>query len=266
MNEPAAHDDFPHREPVIEMDQVSFSYQDRTIIDRLNLTVYKRDFVGLIGSNGAGKTTLLRMIVGLIKPDGGEIRLFGQPVGRFKDWERIGYVPQRNALNPLFPSTVKEMVMSGLYGRKHMYRRLTRQDAARCEEAMQALGIGGLAGQLIGRLSGGQQQRVMLARALVNSPELLILDEPMAGVDAETQEAFFRILDDLHRHRPITFLMVSHDVDAIRRCLGQEPRYTSGKLSFYIKHAEETEERGEPGLEPANRSPLRADLETIRHN
>jgi zinc transport system ATP-binding protein len=227
----------PCHAPVIAIEGVSFSYENAKIIDGLNLTVLERDFVGLIGSNGAGKTTLLRMIVGLLKPSAGEIRLFGEPIGRFKDWERIGYVPQKATINPLFPTTVKEVVTSGLYGRKAMHRRLTKHVLGKVEEAMAALGIEALADKLIGRLSGGQQQRVLLARALVNSPDLLILDEPTTGVDAETQAAFFERIEHLHRHHHITFLMVSHDAHLMRGYLGSEPALTCGKLQFYIKHS-----------------------------
>jgi zinc transport system ATP-binding protein len=228
-------------EPVIAIERLSFAYENARIIDGLNLTVLERDFVGLIGSNGAGKTTLLRMIVGLLKPTSGEIRLFGEPIGRFKDWERIGYVPQKSAINPLFPTTVKEIVISGLYGRKKMHRRLTKQDMRKAEEAMAALGIEALSDKLIGKLSGGQQQRVLLARALVNSPGLLILDEPTTGVDAETQAAFFERIEHLHRHHHITFFMVSHDAEMMRGYLGSEPAYVSGKLQFYVKHSHEME-------------------------
>lgn len=234
--------------PVVSMDNVSFRYEHRTVVERLSFDVLQRDFVGLIGSNGAGKTTLLRMIVGLLKPEEGEIRLFGTPLAQFRDWERIGYVPQKNSFNPLFPATVREVVLSGLYGRKKLFRRIHRSDLQKCEDALHALRIEELADRRIGRLSGGQQQRVFLARALVNNPELLILDEPTVGIDAESQESFFHMIRHMHQRHNITFLMVSHDIDMMQAYLGYEPAHTSGKLKFFVKHTHEPDNCAETNL------------------
>ncbi len=231
----------PCHDNVITIQDVSFSFHDRQVISNLNLNIRQRDFVGLIGSNGAGKTTLLRMIVGLLKPDQGDIHLFGQALSQFKDWERIGYVPQKNALNPLFPATVKEVVMSGLYNRKKWFRRVTKQDQEQCHDALAALGVESLADRLIGKLSGGQQQRVLLARAMINQPDLLILDEPTVGIDSETQASFFHMIRHMHQQHNMTFLMVSHDVDQMQSYLGDQPYSSSGKLQFYVKHSHELE-------------------------
>lgn len=220
---------------LIRIRDVSFSYQRQNVIEHLNFEVNRRDFVGLIGANGAGKTTLLKMIVGLLKPTEGQLELFGQSVREFTEWHRIGYVPQKNALNPLFPATVREVVLSGLYGKRKMYRRITAQDRRRCDDALDAMQIADLADRRIGQLSGGQQQRAFLARALVNNPELLILDEPTVGVDTETQHAFFAMLRHMHAHHNITFLMVSHDLELMRAYLGESPVMTSGKLKFFVK-------------------------------
>jgi zinc transport system ATP-binding protein len=235
-------------ESVVSLSDITFRYAGRPIIQQLNFTILERDFVGLIGSNGAGKTTLLRMIVGLLKPDQGEVRLFGHPIERFKDWERIGYVPQRHAFNPLFPATVKEVVMSGLYSRKKIFRRITQKDVQKCTEALLALGIEDLADRRIGQLSGGQQQRTFLARALVNNPDLLILDEPTVGVDRETQASFFHLIRHMHQRHNITFIMVSHDIDMMQSYLGSEPLHTCGGLQFYVKHSHELEDCSETDL------------------
>lgn len=226
---------------VISLEDISFGYEGVHVIEHLSYQVLERDFIGLIGSNGAGKTTLLKMIVGLLKPTSGEIRLFGKPISQFNEWERIGYVPQKNALNPLFPATVKEVVLSGLYGKKKMFRRLTAADYQKCDEAMQTFGIQELADRRIGKLSGGQQQRVFLARALINHPDLLILDEPTVGIDAASQESFFHMIKHMHQKHNITFVMVSHDIDMMQAYLGESAKQTSGKLKFYAKHSHELE-------------------------
>jgi zinc transport system ATP-binding protein len=233
---------------VVSIDGISFSYEGKRVINELRFNVLERDFVGLIGSNGAGKTTLLKMLVGLLKPTEGQIRLFDQPIHQFKDWERIGYVPQKNAFNPLFPATVREVVMSGLYGQKKVYRRLGKEDIRKAEDAMMVMRIEDLADRRIGRLSGGQQQRAFLARAIVNNPELLILDEPTVGIDAETQAGFFKMIRHMHQHHHITFIMVSHDMEMMESYLGTEPLQKSGGLKFYVKHTHDPEDCRETNL------------------
>lgn len=223
---------------VISARQLNVSYESKNVIEDLSFDVSARDFVGLIGPNGAGKTTLLKTLVGLMKPSSGELALFGTPIRAFDEWHRIGYVPQKNALNPLFPATVREVVLSGLYGKRKLYRRITADDRRRCEDAMDAMHISDLSERRIGQLSGGQQQRAFLARALVGNPELLILDEPTVGIDADTQRAFFSMLRHMHAHHNIAFLMVSHDVDQMKSYLGDRPAWTSGKLQFYVKSME----------------------------
>jgi zinc transport system ATP-binding protein len=235
-------------DPVISLKNITFSYENSNVIENLNFEVLQRDFVGLVGSNGAGKTTLLRIIVGLIKPARGEVRLFGQAYSSFDGWDRIGYVPQKNAFNPLFPATVREVVMSGLYGRKKLFRRITKEDHRKCEDALEVMGIEDLANRRIGQLSGGQQQRVFLARALVNNPQLLILDEPTVGIDAETQEGFFQLIRHMHKHHAITFLMVSHDIDMLEDYIGSGPAQTTGKLKFYVKHTHDPQNCSETSL------------------
>lgn len=239
---------FGCHQQIVTIDDIFFSYENKPVINGLNFSILERDFVGLVGSNGAGKTTLLKMIVGLLKPARGEIRLFGQPIEQFRDWERVGYVPQKNALNPLFPATVREVVTSGLFGKKNMFRRLSKQERSKADDALYAMRIEDLADRRIGQLSGGQQQRVFLARALINNPELLILDEPTVGIDAETQAGFFRMIRHMHQHHHITFIMVSHDMDMIQSYLGEDSVQKSGGLSFYVKHTHEPENCRETDL------------------
>ncbi|AIQ64786.1 ABC transporter [Paenibacillus stellifer] len=224
---------------MIEIKNLSFSYGEQKVISDLNFTVRERDFVGVIGSNGAGKSTLLKMIVGLLTPSEGDIKLFGESVRKFRDWERIGYVPQKNAFNPLFPATVREVVLSGLYNNKNVFRRLSRQQQRKCDDALEVMRIQNIQDRRVGMLSGGQQQRVFLARALINHPDLLILDEPTVGIDVETQAAFFELITHMHAHHHMTFLMVSHDIDMIRNYLGHDPIQRNGKINFYSHHSHE---------------------------
>lgn len=234
---------------IIDIKGLSFSYGTQKVITDLSLTVRERDFVGIIGSNGAGKTTLLKMIVGLLPAADGDIRLFGEPVRRFKDWERIGYVPQKNAFNPLFPATVREVVLSGLFNNKNLIRRVSRAHQRKCDDALEVMRIQEIAGKRVGQLSGGQQQRVFLARALINQPDLLILDEPTVGIDAETQAGFFDLITHMHAHHHMTFLMVSHDIEMIRNYLGQEPVQQNGKINFYVRHSHEVQNCAESDLQ-----------------
>ncbi|WP_010274092.1 metal ABC transporter ATP-binding protein [Paenibacillus senegalensis] len=238
----------PCHDNVVEISQLTFAYNRNEVIRNLDLQIQQRDFVGIVGANGAGKTTLLKMIVGLIKPSSGQIKLFGEPLSQFKDWERIGYVPQTNSFNPLFPATVKEVVLSGLYGRKKLFKRLTKQDHQKCDEALRTMNIADLADRKIGQLSGGQQQRAFLARAFINRPDLLILDEPTVGIDRQTQDSFIQLIRHMHERHDITFLMVSHDMEMMQSYLGSEAAYQAGKLNFYIRHTHNPEDCEVPGL------------------
>lgn len=251
-----------HRE-IIGVRGVSFAYEQKPVLSDISFSVKERDFIGLIGTNGAGKTTLLRMIAGLLKPDSGEITLFGEPLSKFTDWDRIGYVPQRNSFNPQFPATVREVVTSGLYGRKTILRFLSKAQHKMVLDAMEAMGIVDLKDKKIGQLSGGQQQRVFLARALVNAPSLLILDEPTVGIDIQTQQSFFHMIKHMHQHHNMTFLMVSHDMEMVKGYLGQEPASSWGKLQFYIKHSHETQDCVESDLAHSLKG-LREQLESGR--
>ena len=225
---------------VITLDHVGFDYEGQQVFENVNFTVRERDFVGVIGANGAGKTTLLRLMVGLLRPTAGEVRLFGTPIQRFKQWERVGYVPQKNSFNPLFPATGMEVVKSGMYNRRRLFRRLSKPEISQCIDAMAAMRIEDLAHKRIGQLSGGQQQRVFLARAMV-------LAERTVGIVAGSQMEFFSLLQHLHEHHRMTFVMVSHDLDLVNSWLGDEPAGTCGKFHFYVKHSHEAECL-EPGL------------------
>ena len=166
----------------------SCSFQDVEVLRGISFSIERGDFLALIGPNGCGKTTLIRLILGILKPSSGRVVLMGEEAGHFTQWQRIGYVPQKaTQMDPYFPASVREVVAMGLLSGKRFPRLLTRQDEAAIERALEQVDMKELKSRRIGELSGGQQQRVFIARAIVNGPDVLFLDEPTAGVDAETQ-------------------------------------------------------------------------------
>ncbi|MDA7026923.1 metal ABC transporter ATP-binding protein [Bacillus sp. CLL-7-23] len=204
------------KQPIIEMKQISYSYDQRNVIEDINLTVEEGNFLGLVGPNGSGKTTLLKCILGLIKPQQGELLLFGVPVKKFKEWNKIGFVSQKaNSFNTGFPASVYEVVASGLTAKLGLFKRMSKTDKQKVLDAIESVGISSLKDKNIGELSGGQQQRTFIARALVSEPKLLILDEPTVGVDQKTVEGFYRLLEKLNRKKGITLILVTHDVGTV---------------------------------------------------
>ena len=199
--------------PIIECKNIHFNYNQNEVLKDVQFIVEKGDYVGLVGPNGSGKSTLLKIILGLIEPKQGEVKLFGTPLNSFKAWHKIGYVSQKaNSFNSGFPATVYEVVSMGLFGKMGVFKRLNRQHRSNILEAIDHVGLSDLADRNIGKLSGGQQQRAFIARALVSSPELLILDEPTVGVDTESVDKFYLLLGKLHRDHNLSLLMVTHDI------------------------------------------------------
>ncbi len=203
--------------PFVELEGVGVSYGEVRVLDGINLTVEPGDFLGIIGPNGSGKTTLLRVMLGLLVPQEGSVRLFGQPPASFREWRRVGYVPQRAVLDPSLPVTVQEVVASGLVASLSLLQRIGRAQRLRVSEALARAGMEAHARARIGALSTGQQQRVLIARALVSDPELIILDEPTGGVDPEAQTSFYAMLHHLNREREVTLVLVSHDIGVVAK-------------------------------------------------
>jgi len=201
---------------VVRTENLGCSYRVGPVLEGVSISVAAGDYIGIAGPNGSGKSTLVRALLGLNIISSGTSTLFGIPSERFSEWGRVGYLPQHvNLFNPVFPATVKETVALGLLSLKHFPRRLTRKDRQKVSAVLEELGILDLAGKLIGELSGGQQQRMLLARALVNNPELLILDEPTAALDPETRDRFYSLVSDINRNRGVTVLLVTHDTGTI---------------------------------------------------
>lgn len=199
-------------DPVVSFDNVSFFYGGLPVLHGVSMAVERGDFAAILGANGAGKSTLLKLILGELHPKEGSVRLLGQDVARFHDWPRIGYVPQYGVtMAEGFPATAQELVRSSLYSQIRRFFPAGRVQREKAKRALETVGMGDQAGQLIGTLSGGQLQRVMVARVLVTEPELMLLDEPTAGVDARSAAALYELLDRLRRERGITIAMVTHD-------------------------------------------------------
>ncbi|RDW18674.1 zinc ABC transporter ATP-binding protein [Oceanobacillus arenosus] len=200
------------KEPIISMENISYGYDRKTVLDHISFEIPRGSFMGLIGPNGGGKTTLIKLILGLLKPDKGSIKLFGEPIDKFKDRNKIGFVSQKaNAFNRGFPATVFEVVSTGLTAKVGYFKFFNHKDKAKILQAIEQVDMLDYAYRNIGDLSGGQQQRIFIARSLVNDPELLILDEPTVGIDAENVKRFYDLLHQLHDKRNITLLLVTHD-------------------------------------------------------
>lgn len=232
-------------EKVIEIKNISFQYDREIVLNQIHLTVPKGSFLGIVGPNGSGKSTLLKLILGLLRPDEGEILLFGEKQSKFRQWERIGFVSQKaNSFNTGFPATVFEVVASGLTGKIGLFRFLRPKHKREIIQAIEQVGMKEFMYRKIGELSGGQQQRVFIARAIVSRPEILILDEPTVGVDAKNVQSFYKILKSLKEQRGITLLMVSHDIDAL---LSEADHvvYLNKRVQFYGDTDEYKSIRGE---------------------
>lgn len=195
---------------VLEIDKLSYAYSGSLVLDNISFSIKKGDLLGMIGPNGAGKTTLFSCMLGLLGGFTGTIRIFGQDIKKDnKALKSIGYIPQKKTIDQIFPATVEEIVSLGISSGK--------VSAGKINSALDTVGLLEQKDRRGGELSGGQQQRVLIAKALVNDPELLILDEPATGIDLETQNKFYALLKKLNQEKKITIIWASHDLDAVNR-------------------------------------------------
>lgn len=197
---------------LIDITNLTVGYDNKpNVLQDVNLSIYRDDFLGIIGPNGGGKTTLLRTILGLIKPQSGAITFYDK--GEKKDSLNIGYLPQVNQIDKKFPISVSEVILSGLTPGTNIFKRYTHTDKQKVQEVAQRLGIEELLQRAIGELSGGQLQRVLLGRAIIDNPKLIILDEPSTYVDKLFETNFYKLLGDINKE--IAIVLVSHDVGTI---------------------------------------------------
>lgn len=202
---------------VINLQKVGFTYGEQWLFKDVSVQISSGDFVAIIGPNGAGKSTLLRLIANIYTPTSGQISLYGQPMGEFRNWHKIGYVPQNPARQQKsFPITVREVVSLGCLQTNSLWARPSRADKLAVEAVLEEFGLQNFANRKIGELSGGQQQKVFLAKALVKKPELLLLDEPATGIDSQTKVELYERLAALNK-AGCTIVMISHDLELTAR-------------------------------------------------
>ncbi|MBN1877221.1 MAG: metal ABC transporter ATP-binding protein [Anaerolineae bacterium] len=199
------------RQEVIIVRHLWAGYENEQVLEDINLTVHKGDFIGLIGPNGGGKTTLLKVLLGLLPPSRGEIQVLGHPVREGR--KHIGYVPQVVAFDREFPINVWDVARMGRLGKRRLLRRYTIEDDVIVAEALRQVDMFDLRDRPIGALSGGQRQRVYIARALVTRPEILLLDEPTSSVDPKVSTSIYELLRVLNE--TMTIVLISHDMSAI---------------------------------------------------
>ncbi|MFC1834518.1 metal ABC transporter ATP-binding protein [Thermodesulfobacteriota bacterium] len=198
---------------VIETEGMFFSYDGASILEDVHITIKEQDFVVIVGPNGGGKTTLIKLILGLLRPTAGGIRVFG--VSPEEARPRMGYMPQSAQLDSQFPAGVMDVVLMGRLGRRTIFGRYSKADKEAAAEALREVGLHALHARPFSALSGGERQRVLIARALACEPEMLILDEPAAGLDAMVAGEFYELLRDFNRR--MTVVMVSHDLGIVSK-------------------------------------------------
>jgi len=201
---------------VISVKDLDYIVSEQTILSNISFEIEQGEYVALVGPNGGGKSTLIKLILGLLTPSMGEIKILSKPQKIFKDYHKIGYVPQNVSLfDNNFPLSVYETVSLGLSSQKPWFSFLNSKDKEMIEIALDSATIGDLRDKNLSELSGGQRQRVMIARALVSNPQILILDEPSTGVDIASQEKFYQFLKGLNMEQNLTIIFITHDLGVI---------------------------------------------------
>lgn len=201
----------------IAVENVNFGYTEDKVLKDLNFAVNSGEIIVIIGGNGVGKSTLMKLVLGELEPDSGEIRLMGEEVSKIDNFKNIGYVPQGSIVNKVtFPITCEELVTLELYDDFGFIKTPRRRHRRRSRKMLNKMGLGQYLKTPINELSGGLQQRVMIARAMMNDPKLLILDEPTAGVDESSKIHFAQVIQELNKELGITIVLVTHELDWVK--------------------------------------------------
>jgi len=224
------------KKEIIRVESVYFSYDGPLILEDINLPLHRADFLAIIGPNGSGKTTLLKIMVGLLKPQAGQVFLFGQGIEEFEDWYKVAYI-QQNATHfeSKFPITVEEVITSSLYASRRIKGNHAGWRKERVEQVLDLVDLAGYQKRLMTTLSGGQQQRILIARALATEPEVMLLDEPTTGIDHQTQENFYDLLGELNHDYGLTIAVVTHDYGVVNKHINQVA-CLNRKLIYHGRH------------------------------
>jgi len=204
---------------IIEVKNLSFKYDKEYVFKNLTFDVCEGDFVGIIGSNGAGKSTLIKLILGQLKPTEGAVSIYGHDPLQAKCLSSVGYVPQVGGSRGMdFPAKVSEIVMMNMYQKIGMFRFVKKHHRETVRQALELVGMQDFENRRFSDLSGGQKQRVVIAKAIVNRPSILIMDEPTAGIDKQSEVVLYDLLAKLQEKENMTIVMISHDIEKIKKC------------------------------------------------
>lgn len=200
-----------NKNKLISLENVSAAYDKKVVLRDVNLTVYQKDFLGIIGPNGGGKTTLIKVILGLMNPAGGNLHFYLD--GKETEHLTMGYLPQYNSIDRKFPISVEEVILSGLSSRKSLTSRFTATHKRKVDDIITRMGLEGLSKRPIGQLSGGQLQRTLLGRAVISDPQVVILDEPSTYIDKQFEARLYELLEEINKDCAI--ILVSHDIGTV---------------------------------------------------
>lgn len=218
-------------ETVIKVRGLDFSYSGSILFENADLDVNKGDFVLLSGANGTGKSTFLKLLLGELKPNSGKMELFEESVNTFSNWQRIGYVQQMTEDNfPSFPISSLELVLLNLYDKMNFLKIASKKNKEEALRALELVGLSDFSKKLFGNLSGGQKQRVMIAKALVNNPDLLIFDEPISGMDEKNRNAIFDFLKTINMENNTTIFIVSHEIEFLKKYVNKTFKIQNKKI------------------------------------
>jgi zinc transport system ATP-binding protein len=245
----------PVTAPPVELTDGAVAIGGRPVLRGIDLEVPAGQFLALMGANGSGKSTLVRALIGLRPLAAGRLSLFGTPIDQFRDWSRIGFVPQRGGAASGVPASVWEVVASGRLTRRRLFRPLTKADRAAIADALDIVGLTDRRADGVANLSGGQQQRVLIARALAGEPELFVLDEPAAGVDLANQVSLATSLGRL-KERGATIVLVAHELGPLAPLVDRAVVMRDGRMAY----------DGAPLADHAVHEPVYGDTHTHHHH